>query len=56
MSELENSFVAAAERVKSLSYSPSNEILLDLYSLYKQALFGDNNTSIFHLFFQLTPL
>ena len=45
MSELEKKFMDAAERVKTLSKDPSNESKLRLYSLYKQALIGDNNTS-----------
>ncbi len=35
----------AAERLKSLTKRPSNEELLELYGLYKQATAGDNKTS-----------
>ena len=34
-------FEAAAARVKTLSKSPSNDELLELYALYKQATDGD---------------
>ena len=37
-------FDDAQVRVKSLTEKPSNEELLDLYALYKQATVGDNNT------------
>ncbi|MCF8461258.1 MAG: acyl-CoA-binding protein [Flavobacteriales bacterium] len=36
---------AAAGRLKSLTKRPSNEELLELYGLYKQATVGDNKTS-----------
>ena len=39
------SFEQAAERVKSLKTKPSNEVLLQLYGLYKQATAGDNTAS-----------
>lgn len=38
-------FEQAAEKVKTLKTSPSNEELLELYSLYKQATIGNCNTS-----------
>uniref|UniRef100_A0A914XK17 ACB domain-containing protein n=1 Tax=Plectus sambesii TaxID=2011161 RepID=A0A914XK17_9BILA len=38
-------FETAAAQVKSLKTSPSNDELLELYGLYKQATTGDNNTS-----------
>lgn len=38
---LQDDFDAASERVKTLSESPSNETLLELYSLFKQATSGD---------------
>jgi acyl-CoA-binding protein len=38
---LADDFAAAQERVKKLSTRPSNETLLELYSLYKQATEGD---------------
>ncbi|KAJ1508151.1 hypothetical protein HMI54_010656 [Coelomomyces lativittatus] len=37
-------FIKAAEEVKLLTYKPSNEELLELYSLYKQGTEGDNTT------------
>ncbi len=39
--ELKVSFEEAVAKVKTLTYKPSNEILLKLYSLYKQATEGD---------------
>mgnify|MGYP001550031221 FL=1 len=41
MSELETRFQAAVENSQSLSRRPSNETLLKLYGLYKQASEGD---------------
>ncbi|ORE11022.1 acyl-CoA-binding protein [Rhizopus microsporus var. microsporus] len=38
-------FNTAAEEVKQLSKTPSNDELLELYALYKQATVGDNLTS-----------
>lgn len=38
---LTDDFKAAQERVKSLTTRPSNESLLELYSLFKQATEGD---------------
>lgn len=35
-------FEQAAERVKTLKTKPSNDVLLQLYGLYKQATVGDN--------------
>ena len=40
MSELETRFQAAVENSQSLSRRPSNETLLKLYGLYKQASEG----------------
>ncbi|KAG0049218.1 hypothetical protein BGZ83_005945 [Gryganskiella cystojenkinii] len=37
-------FLHAADRVKELTTRPSDEDFLELYGLYKQAIFGDNNT------------
>ncbi|KAG0380976.1 Acyl-CoA-binding domain-containing protein 1 [Mortierella sp. AD032] len=37
-------FDAAAIKVKALTVSPSNDNLLALYALFKQATVGDNNT------------
>ena len=41
MSELEDKFKQAAIDVKTLTEKPSNEMLLKLYSNYKQATDGD---------------
>lgn len=41
MSELRQEFNDASERVQGLSSRPSNEDLLELYALYKQATEGD---------------
>ena len=38
---LEEEFKAAKERVFTLSSKPSNDVMLALYSLYKQATDGD---------------
>lgn len=38
---LQEDFESAAQRVKTLSSPPSNDKLLDLYGLYKQATSGD---------------
>ena len=38
-------FQNAQETVKRLAYRPSNERMLQLYSLYKQATVGDCNTT-----------
>jgi len=40
-----DSFSDAVEKVKNLTRTPSNEELLQLYALYKQATIGDNVTS-----------
>ena len=40
--ELKQQFEQAVADSKTLSEKPSNEILLQLYSLYKQATDGDN--------------
>lgn len=42
--ELKEQFEKAVAESKSLSERPSNEVLLQLYSLYKQATEGDVNT------------
>ncbi|MBS4044218.1 MAG: acyl-CoA-binding protein [Chitinophagaceae bacterium] len=39
---LQEQFEAAVANSKTLTEKPSNEILLKLYSLYKQATQGDN--------------
>eukprot|EP00741_Cyanophora_paradoxa_P000202 tig00000402_g196.t1 len=41
---LEEDFEAAAGEVKELSATPSNEEMLELYGLFKQAKSGDNTT------------
>jgi diazepam-binding inhibitor (GABA receptor modulator, acyl-CoA-binding protein) len=42
--EIKEQFEAAVLESKSLAQKPANEILLQLYSLYKQATEGDVNT------------
>jgi len=42
--DLQEQFEEAAANSKSLTEKPSNEVLLQLYSLYKQASTGDVNT------------
>ena len=42
--DLKQQFEKAAAESKALSEKPSNETLLQLYSLYKQSTEGDNNT------------
>ena len=42
--DLSSQFIDAQQRVKTLTERPTNEELLDLYALYKQATEGDNNT------------
>ncbi|EPZ31114.1 acyl-CoA-binding protein [Rozella allomycis CSF55] len=37
-------FIAAADAAKSLKTTPSNDDLIKLYSLFKQAIEGDNTT------------
>ena len=41
MSELKKQFEAAAADSKNLPERPSNDVLLQLYALYKQATDGD---------------
>lgn len=41
MSELQDRFETAADEVQNLSERPSNEDLLQLYALFKQATEGD---------------
>jgi len=38
---LADDFTKAQERIKTLKSQPSNDTLLELYSLYKQATVGD---------------
>lgn len=40
------SFEEAVDRVKNLKESPSDNELLEIYALYKQATIGDVNTGI----------
>jgi len=42
--DLQKQFEEAVINSKTLSEKPSNEVLLQLYSLYKQATAGDVNT------------
>ncbi|HUM97744.1 MAG TPA: acyl-CoA-binding protein [Chitinophagaceae bacterium] len=42
--DLKSQFEQAVSESKSLSEKPSNEVLLQLYSLYKQGSTGDVNT------------
>ena len=42
--ELKEQFEAAVSNSKSLSQKPGNDVLLKLYSLYKQATEGDLTT------------
>lgn len=42
--DIKAQFEQAAADSKSLSEKPSNEVLLQLYSLYKQGSIGDVNT------------
>jgi diazepam-binding inhibitor (GABA receptor modulator, acyl-CoA-binding protein) len=44
MTDLKQRFESAAERVKTIKDKPSDDILLELYGLYKQATVGDVNT------------
>lgn len=39
--DLEAKFLDAAQRVQTLKTRPSNDVLLDLYALYKQGSIGD---------------
>jgi acyl-CoA-binding protein len=41
MSELNEQFEKALKDIKTLSSKPDNDVLLKLYSLYKQATSGD---------------
>lgn len=41
MSDLKTQFEQAAANVQNLSRQPGNDVLLELYSLYKQATVGD---------------
>jgi diazepam-binding inhibitor (GABA receptor modulator, acyl-CoA-binding protein) len=39
-------FESAAAKVKTLTKSPNNENMLELYALFKQATVGDNKTEM----------
>lgn len=41
MTQLEEQFEEASKKVHTLSERPSNDVLLNLYSLHKQASLGD---------------
>lgn len=43
MADIEKQFEKAAADVKNLKSRPTDEELLELYALYKQATVGDNN-------------
>jgi hypothetical protein len=43
VSLLQEDFEAAAERISNTP-GPNNDEMLELYALFKQAKFGDNNT------------
>lgn len=45
MADLEQRFQKAAEDIKNLKARPSDEELLEIYALFKQATVGDNNQS-----------
>jgi len=44
MADLDTKFNTAAEEVKKLSKTPSNDEMLKVYSLFKQGTVGDCNT------------
>ncbi|RMX04831.1 acyl-CoA-binding protein [Corticibacter populi] len=44
MSDLNSAFEAAVRESKTLPEKPDNELLLQLYALYKQATQGNNTT------------
>lgn len=45
MTELEQKFQKAAEDIKNLKARPSDQDLLEIYALFKQATVGDNTQS-----------
>lgn len=45
MADLEQKFQKAAEDIKNLKSRPSDEDLLEIYALFKQATVGDCNQS-----------
>ncbi len=49
MEDLNSQFEKAADGAKSLPGKPSNDTLLIIYALFKQATVGDINTSNFSL-------
>jgi len=44
MADLEQKFNESAEKVKTFTKRPSDDELLELYALFKQATAGDNET------------
>ena len=42
--DLESEFNIAAENIRKITYKPSNDVLLQLYGLFKQATVGNNTT------------
>lgn len=47
-------FNKAAEDVKNLNSTPSDNDLLELYSLYKQATVGDCNTGVYKISYYIS--
>lgn len=45
MANIEEQFQKAAENVKNLTSRPTDEELLEIYALFKQATVGDNDQS-----------
>ena len=45
MSDLKENFDFAVNNIRNLKQKPSNDELLEIYALYKQATEGDCNTS-----------
>ena len=43
--DTENTFIEATEQIRLLKIKPTNEELLTLYGLYKQATIGNNRTA-----------
>ena len=43
MTSIQEKFKSASENVKTLKNKPSNEVLLQLYGLYKQSTIGNIN-------------
>lgn len=45
MADLEQKFQEAAEKIKNLKTRPTDEELLEVYALFKQATVGDNTNA-----------